>query len=66
MRLSKVQEIAYNKLKEDGGWLSSYSLGVSLATMGALHKKGLVESKGHGEVGFFFCPQVTLKFKVVA
>ena len=66
MKLSRVQETAYNKLKEDGGWLSSWRLGVSLATMGVLRKKGLVESRGHNEVGFIFCPQVTLKFKVIA
>lgn len=61
--LSKVQQRAYNKLKRAGGWLSSYRLRESIATMRALEKQGLVESKGHSWPGSFSDPQVGIQFK---
>lgn len=63
-KLSNVQRRAYNKLKKRGGWQSSYDLHESMATMGALEKKGLVVCRGRGKLGSMFSPQTVIEYKV--
>ncbi len=65
-KLSKVQKRAYNKLKRSGGWRSSYELGESMATMGALRDRGLVKSGGGSHPGSFSSPQTGIKWKVIS
>ena len=62
-KLSEVQKRAYNKLKKRGGWHSAYGLQESLATLGALEKKGLVISRGRGRVGSFAFPHTGIEYK---
>ena len=52
-KLSPAQQKALNKM-ELGKWYSSYELQVSLATLGALLNKGMVESKS--EIGYLYSP----------
>ena len=63
-KLSVAQKLAYARLDEIGGWVSSYRLGASLSTMRALRKMGLVTSEGHLSAGAFYCPQVGIQWKV--
>ena len=65
IKLSKVQEGAYNKLKRIDSWECSYTLRESLATMRALERKGLVKSRGHYKAGAFAYPQISIEFKAL-
>jgi hypothetical protein len=62
-KLSPTQQMALDKLRQTGDWRSSYRLRVSLATLHALEKRGLVISRGHNKVGAFWSPQTTIEWK---
>lgn len=44
-----------------GIWYSSYELGVSIATLNALHRKNLVERRA--DIGAFYSPRTSVEFK---
>lgn len=62
MKLSKTQEEVLDKM-ELNQWYSARALKVSLATLGALEKKGMVEKKL--ELGYMFYPRLHTKFRKV-
>jgi len=62
MKLSKSQEAALDKM-ELNRWYSAWKLKVSLATLEALHKRGMVKKKH--ELGYMFYPRQHIKFMKV-
>jgi len=60
--LSKAQQRTIKKLSND--WKCSYELGESMATLNALCRKKVAESKGHGDCGCMFSPQTTIKYRL--
>lgn len=61
--LSKPQQKALRKLCESGEWMCSYELRVSLSTLQALRKRGLVKVRGYKEPSAIFSPATTLEWK---
>lgn len=64
MLLSAAQKTALRKLAsvDNLTWHSAYGLGISLATLHALTKKGLVARKAL--LGHMFSPRTGIEFKV--
>lgn len=63
-KLSQAQEDAVNKLKSVNDWASAYELKLSSATLNALKKKGLVISRGDGELGSISMQRTTIQYKI--
>lgn len=62
MKLSKSQEAALEKM-ELNKWYCAWDLKVSLATLEALERKGMVKKKQ--ELGSMFYPRLHIKFMKV-
>lgn len=62
IKLSAPQHRAYTSL-QDGKWKSAYELGVSIATMGTLVKKGYVKSRDGNRMGAAFSPRTVIKYR---
>ena len=65
MKLSITQEAAVKKLRDRGEeWTTPYRLSISMSTLGALVKKGLVECRGYGKPGAIFSPTTTYEYRI--
>lgn len=63
MKVSTAQQVALDALA-DGEWHCSYRLGVSLSTLRALRRKGLVEMRNDGRVGAMWSPTTVLEWRL--
>lgn len=64
MKLTNKQQQAISKMKS-GLWYSSYDLGVSISTMEALTRKGVVRKRGVGSLEANYSPRIGIEFQLI-